>query len=76
MFVALISSILGEKRFTKFVSEEIATAGAVTNEGGIGSRCPPARAIVRAVTATKHEPGLSPLYRAVWYGSAMEAWPS
>ena len=24
-------------------------------QGGVGSRCPPARAIVRAVTATKHE---------------------
>ena len=44
----------------------------VTLHGGVGSRCPPARAIVRAVTATKHEPGLSPSYRVVSYGSAME----
>ena len=42
--------------------------------GGVGSRCPPARAIVRAVTATKHEPGLSPSYRVVSYGSALEVW--
>ena len=32
----------------------------------------PARPIVRAVTATKHEPGLSPSYRVVSYGAAME----
>ena len=33
---------------------------------------PPARAIVRAVTVTKHEPGLSPSCRVVSYGSALE----
>ena len=46
----------------------------VTLQGGVGSRCRPARAIVRAVTATKHEPGLSPLNRVVSYGSVMEVW--
>ena len=46
----------------------------VTLQGGVGSRCQPARAVVRAVTATKHEPGLSPLHRVVSYGSAMEVW--
>ena len=30
--------------------------------------------VVRAATATKHEPGLSPSYRVVQYGSAMEVW--
>ena len=29
---------------------------------------------MRDVTATKHEPGLSPSYRVVSYGSAMEVW--
>ena len=28
----------------------------------------------RAVTATKHEPGLSPLYRVLSYGPALEVW--
>ena len=46
----------------------------VTLRGGVGSRCPPARAIVRAVTATKHEPGLSPSHCVVSYGSALEVW--
>ena len=41
---------------------------------GVGSRCQPARALVRAVTATKHEPGLSPSCRVVSCGSAMEVW--
>ena len=45
-----------------------------TPPGGVGSRCPPAHAVVRAATATKHEPGLSPSYRVVSYGSAMEVW--
>ena len=44
----------------------------VTTPGGVGSRCLPAHAVVRAVTATKHELGLSPIYRFVSYGSAME----
>ena len=48
----------------------------VTLSGGVGPRCQPAHAVVRAVTATKHEPGLSPSYRVVSYGSAMEVWPS
>ena len=43
----------------------------VTPSCGVGSRCRPARVIVRAVTATKHEPGLSPLHRVVSYGSAL-----
>ena len=41
-------------------------------QGGVGSRCHPSRAVVRDVTATKHEPGLSPLHRVVSYGSALE----
>ena len=41
---------------------------------GVGSRCQPAHAVVRAATATKHEPGLSPSNRVVSYGSAMEVW--
>ena len=45
-----------------------------TTIGGVGSRCQPARAIARAATAMKHEPGLSPLYRVVSYGSAREVW--
>ena len=40
----------------------------VTPQGG----CRPARAIVRAVTATKHELGLLPLHRVVSYGSTLE----
>ena len=43
----------------------------VTLQVGVGSRCRLTLAIVRAVTATKHEPGPSPLYRVVSYGSAM-----
>ena len=46
----------------------------VTMQGGVGSRCLPARAVMRAITATKHEPGLSPSYSGASYGSAMEAW--
>ena len=46
----------------------------VTPRGGVWSRCPPARATVRAVTSTKHEPGLSPSYRVVSYGQALEVW--
>ena len=46
----------------------------VTPRGGVGSRCPPAHAIVRAVTTTKHEPGLSLSCRDVSCGSAMEVW--
>ena len=42
----------------------------VTTRRGVGSRCQPAHAIGRAATATKHEPGLSPLHRVVSYGSA------
>ena len=38
--------------------------------GGIGFRCPPARAVVRALTATRL--GLSSSHRVVSYGSAME----
>ena len=40
----------------------------VTPQGG----CRPARAIVRAVTATKQELGLLPLHRVVSYGSTLE----
>ena len=46
----------------------------VTPQSGVGSRCIAARALVRAVTATKHELGLSPSYRVVSYSPAMEAW--
>ena len=46
----------------------------VTPRGGVGSRCQPALAIARPVTATKHEPGLSPLCRVVSYDSAVEVW--
>ena len=46
----------------------------LTLQSGVGSRCPPVRAVVRAVTATKHEPGLSPVNRVVLYSSALEAW--
>ena len=46
----------------------------VKMQGGVGSLCLSARAVVRAVTAEKHEPGLSPLYRVVSCDSAMEAW--
>ena len=42
----------------------------VTVQGGVGSRCLPARAVVRAVTATKHELGLPPSSRVVSCGSA------
>ena len=45
-----------------------------TLQGGVGSRCQPPRAVVRAVNATKHKPGLSPSYRVVSYGSAVEVW--
>ena len=45
-----------------------------TTQGGAGSRCPPAHAIVRAAIATKREPGLSSSYRVVSYGSPMEVW--
>ena len=46
----------------------------VSSRGGVGSRCQPAHAIARPETATKHEPGLSPLYRVVSYGSTREVW--
>ena len=46
----------------------------VTPQSGVGSRSPPARTVVRAVTATKHEPGLSLSYRVVSYGLALEVW--
>ena len=63
-----------ETEFTNFVSEEIAQIVPVTTRGGVGSQCLPARAIVRAVTATKHDLGFSPSYRVVSNGSAMEVW--
>ena len=37
----------------------------VTLQGGVGRFCPPARALVRAATATKHEPGSSPFFLVV-----------
>ena len=73
-FFALISSsskrngsqILSAKRSPQLVP--------VRTPGGVGSRCQPVRAIVRAVTATKHGPGLSSLHRVVSYVSAIEVW--
>ena len=47
----------------------------ITTLGSVGSRCQPASAFVRAATATKNEPGLSPSYRVVSYCSAMEVLP-
>ena len=46
----------------------------VSARGGVGSRCPPARAVVRAATATKHELGLSPFDRVVSHCSAVDVW--
>ena len=71
---ALTSSFSRETEFTKFVSAKIPQSVPVTLQGGVGSRCRPTRAIVRAMTATKHEPGLSPSYRVVSYGPALEVW--
>ena len=60
--------------FSKFASEEIATQPVpVTTQGGVGSRCQPARATLRAAIATKHEPGQSPSKIVVSYGSTMHA---
>ena len=53
MFFALMSSFSSGTKFTKFVSEKIATVRA--RQGGVGSRCQAARVVVRGVTATKHE---------------------
>ena len=69
--------ILVKKVFTTYVSNVIAKASArhsvVSRCPRVVSRCPPARAIVRAVTVTKHELGLSPFFRVVSYGSAAES---
>ena len=61
MFFALTSSFPRETEFTKFVSEEIATVRARHTSRRHRIPMLAARAIVRAVTATKQEPGLSPL---------------
>ena len=66
MFLALLSSFSRRTEFTKFVSEEIATARSRHN-----SRW---RRIPMPVSPRRHEPGLSPLYRVVSYGSAMKVW--
>ena len=44
----------------------------VTLQGSVGSRCLPARAVVRAVTA-KHELGLSHTCRVPTHDTALEA---
>ena len=71
MVSALISCFffLARRSFQKLSAMSSPQPAPVT--GGVGSRCLPARAIVRAVTATKHEPGLSPLYRVVSHGSVV-----
>ena len=72
--VLCIDFVLRGKEFTKFVSDVIATASARHTSRQVRISMPPARAIVRAVTATKHEAGFSPFCRVVSYGSAMEVW--
>ena len=75
VFFALLSSFSQRKRVHANLSARRSPQLVpVTLQGGVGSRCQPARAVVRAVTATKHEPGLSPSCRVVSCGSAMEVW--
>ena len=73
---AAMSSFSRETKFTHNLSARRSPQLVPVNrpQDGVGSRCPPARAVVRAANATKHEPGLSPSYRVVSYGSALEAW--
>ena len=75
-FFTLISFFSGEAEFTKFVSEKIDTARArhIAWRRRILMPASPRRR--RAVTATKHESGLSlsPFYRGVSCGSALEVW--
>ena len=71
-FFALLSSLSKETEFTKFVSEEIATARVCHASGRRRIPMPASRSIVHAVTATKHEPRLSPSDRVVSCGSALE----
>ena len=75
MFFALLLSFSRERQISRNSSmRRSPQLVPVTPPGGDGSRCPPARAVVRAATATKHEPGLSPSYRVVSYGPALEFW--
>ena len=75
VFFAKMSSFFPEKQSSRNLSARRSPQLVpATPLGGVGSRCPIARAIVRAVTATKHEPRLPPSYRVVSYGSALEVW--
>ena len=74
MFFALPSSFSGKQSSRNLSARRSPHLIPVTTLGGVGSRCQPAHAIARAVTATKHEPGLSPSRRVVSYGSATEVW--
>ena len=74
-----MSSFSSETKFTKIVSEEIATPRSrhTSRRRRIPMLASPrrrARCDRRAVTATKHEPGLWPACRVVSNGSAMEVW--
>ena len=63
LIFALMPSFSRETEFTKFVSEGSPQLVPIPLQSGVGSRWQIARAVVRAVTATKHEPGLSPSCR-------------
>ena len=72
VFFAVMSSFSRETYFTKFVSDEIAT----TRSRRTSRRRPvpmPASPLRRA-RCNRHEPGLSPSYRVLSYGSDMEVW--
>ena len=71
VFLALVSSFSRETDFTKFVGEEIATRLEAASDPDARQ---PAPSCALQLTATKHEPGLSPSSRVVSYGSAVEAW--
>ena len=74
MFFALMSSFFQRDRVHEICRRGDRHSSFPSRLGSVRSRCPPVHAIVRAVTATKHEPGLSPSYRVVSNGSALEVW--
>ena len=74
LFFALMSFFLTKQSLRNLSARRWSQLVPVTPAGGVGSRCPLARAIVRAVTATKHERGSLPSFRVVSYSSAPEVW--
>ena len=70
-FLCIIVLSFQRNRVQQICQRRVRHSLRVAPSGGVGSRCRRARAIVHAVTPTKHESGLSPLHRVVSYGSAL-----